>query len=408
MEKGESDSNLCVKCRGRGWCKRECKILSKLKTSLPKIKEHFSGSSPPEVFVGHVSYPKVFSGILSPVEFGDTSSFSFPEQWLDKNLSIEQILDLRGRMIYSRTKQDVRLNKRFNEVMQELSLSSQPVSTEFFLKKAPTLKFEASRYFQIMANPAPIKRIVLQENPKVDRKVDYLTSDYDVKATDAISELYSSNIQTSHLQKLFSIGLLGVKIKRRMVPTRWSITAVDDILGKKLLEKIRYFKELQEIQLFHYDYNGNHFEVLFLPGNFEFEVIEVSLKGNMWAESQIGEGKDYFMQDSESFFGRKKYAENVTGGYYADRIAVCEYLTKIQRQSSVLVLHEERPEYYAPLGVGIIRESLRKAFQQQPERPQTMQEAFSLMSSRLKIPFAEFLSRSSLLKNYGKQKKLPF
>ena len=38
--------------------------------------------------------------------------------------------------------------------------------------------------------------------------------------------------------------------------------------------------------------------------NFSFEVIEVSLKGNMWAEEQIGPGKDYFMQDNEGFFGR--------------------------------------------------------------------------------------------------------
>ena len=71
-------------------------------------------------------------------------------------------------------------------------------------------------------------------------------ADYDIKATSALEELYKEKIKVDHLQKLLSVGLLGVKMNRRMVPTRWSITATDDIISKKLLEKIRYFPEVQE------------------------------------------------------------------------------------------------------------------------------------------------------------------
>jgi hypothetical protein len=36
-----------------------------------------------------------------------------------------------------------------------------------------------------------------------------------------------------------SIGVLGLKKDKKLVPTRWAITATDDILAKKLLEKVK-------------------------------------------------------------------------------------------------------------------------------------------------------------------------
>ena len=400
-------TELCVRCRGKGMCGKPCKILSKLKNNAPKINLHFSGSSPPEVFVGRMDYPNVFSGILSPTEKGETSQFSLPEDWVRKNLSIEQILGMRGRMIYCRSKTNIKLSNKIKQVTQELALSSKPVSAEFFLKKPPVLEFTPSRVFQIMSNPAPVQKIILEENPKVEKKVDYLTADYNVRAVDAVLELYESKIVTSHLQKLLAVGLLGVKIQRKMVPTRWSITAVDDMISKKILESVRTYQEITKIELFHYYYNGNNFEILLLPDKFSFEVIEVSMPGNVWAKEQTGsDTKAHVMQDYEGFFGRKTYAENVAGGYYADRLAVVEYLKKIKRQASVLIFHEERPEYYAPLGVGIIRESLRNAFKEQPEYPNTLEDAMQIISKRIKYPLEAYREKSWLLNNYGKQKKI--
>lgn len=69
-------------------------------------------------------------------------------------------------------------------------------------------------------------------------------------------------------------------------------------------------------------------------------------------------------------------------------------------------MHEERPEYFAPLGVGIIRESVRKAMQLPFETFATKEEAFQIMGSRLKIPMETYISRSFILKEYGKQRRL--
>ncbi len=399
---------LCIRCKGKGLCGKPCKILSKFKDSAPKVKTHFSGSSPPEIFVGRIGYPYVNSGILSPVSHEDSSSFSSPEDWIRDDLSIDNILSKRGKLVYGRGKSRIKSDWKnpLNKVTQELALASKPVSTEVFLKKKPSFNFSASKFFQIITNPAPIKRAILEENVPVEKKVDYLVSDYDVKSTTALQELYSSKkITTSHMQKLLSAGLLGTKNKRKMVPTRWSITAVDDTLGKQILEDVRYLPELQEIRLFHHYYNGNHFEALLLPSSWAFEVIEVSMQGSNWNETIKASG-DVFMQDYEGFYPRKKYAENVVGAYYADRLAVAEYLKKIRKQACVLLFHEEREEYYAPLGVGIIRESLRKMFSGDYEVPVDLNDALLRIGMRVKADMWRYKKMSWILNNLAKQKKL--
>lgn len=392
---------LCIKCKGKGLCGKPCRILNKFIDNAPKPKLHFSGKSAPELFVGRIGYPYINSGILAPSENDNISNFATAEEWSANNFSVENILRLRGQLIYGKAKTHIKINDKLKQVTQELALSSRPVSTEFFLKKKPTLNFTIDKIFQPMTNPAPIRKVILEENPKVPKKVDYITSDYDVKATTALEELYKSNIKVDHLQKLLSIGLLGTKIKRRMVPTRWSITATDDTISKQQLAKIRYFPEINQITLFSGNFVGNYIEALFLPGHFSFEAIEAWIAGNVF-ENEITQ----ITQDYEGFNGRKKYAFEVTGGYYAMRLALTEYLTKIKHQATVLIFREIRPEYYAPLGVGIVRESTRRTFNNQPKYFDSIEDALKDIQSRIMISINQIKEKSWVLKNYGKQKSL--
>jgi len=384
--------------------KRET-ILKNIRNNFPKVKLHFSGSTPPEIFVGRVNYPNVFSGILAPVQQGNTEIMASPEEWVEKNLSIEEILAFRGQMIYGRQITNIKAHKSLSSVTQELALSSRPVSTEFFLKKPPELNFISSNILSIMANPAPIQRVILEENPYIEKKVDYLVADTDAKATVALHELYKSNIKISHLQKLFSAGLLGIKPQRKMVPTRWGITAVDDTIGKELLKKIKTYKQLEEMRIFSDNYNGNFYAIVFLPGEFKFEVIESQippeLNKNNAASFSIGFWKDY-----EGFFGRKSYANSVTGAYYANRLAVSEYLEKIKRQANVLILRETSEEYYAPLGVGILRELNRRMLKNKEIKAMTFSEALKIIDGLVKLPIEKYIKTSEIISNYNRQKRL--
>jgi len=400
---------LCSRCKGRGYCGKQCPIFDKIKDFLPKSKTHFSGSSPPEIFVGRQGYPEINTGILSPQGYGETEEMSMPEVWYEKNLSIKDILSHRGKLIYSRFKskiQDPRYENnsrnKFLTTMQEISMADKSVSTEFFLKKPIRKGFEVDKQNPIIWNPAPLKAIRLEENPHVQKKVDYLVSDIHVKAAVAMKELYKNKIQTSNIIKILSAGLLGIKKNRKLVPTRWSITATDDTLSKFLLEKIRFYPEISEILLFHGDYVGNHYEFLLLPDTFSFEVIEAYMSGSVWNQTR----EISISQDYELFSGRRSYASNVTGAYYTARLALAEYLEKIKKQASCFVMREERPEYNAPLGVGILRELGRDAFSKKPETFSTIQEALNKSQTRLKLPIKTFTEKSWLLKERGKQKRI--
>lgn len=404
------DSELCARCRGRGFCKRPCRVYSKL-NFIGKVRKHFSGSSPPEVFVGHYGYPSINAGILSPESSGNTEEMALPEIWHSKGFGIGDILIKRGQLIYGRFKTGVKAvrknfigskENKFLSLMQEIGMAHESVSTEFFLKKPPRQSLEINRYNPIITNPAPLEFARLQENPKVKPKVDYLVGDEHAKSADSIRELYKSGIRVSDINKILSIGLLGFRTKRKLVPTRWSITAVDDVISKELLKKVKYYPEISEILLFNSEYNGNYYEILLLPGNFSFEVIEAELKGGLW--NQTGDVKIW--QDYEFFDGRKKYAFDVTGAYYACRLAVCEYLERVKRQGVALFFREVRPEYYAPLGVGILRECCRAAFRERPEKFESVKEALKKMNERFKLPVETWSDRSVILKEYGKQKKL--
>lgn len=399
------DNDICARCKGRGYCGKPCKILARIQHLLPKTKLHFSGSSPPEVFVGRIGYPNINTGILSPQEYGSTEEMSMPEIWHSKSLSIQEILNHRSQLIYARFKSqvsDARKATRFLGVMQEISMAEKPSSIEVFLKKPISQRILVDKSVPLIGNPAPLKSVRLEENPKIARKVEYLVSDTDVKAQIALKELYKET-QTSTLIKILSVGLLGLKKNRKLVPTRWAVTTVDDTLSKQLLNNIRFYPEISEILIFHGDYVGNHYEFLLLPEKFSFEVIEAYMPGSSWNSfsPQVTLSQDY-----EGFNGRKKYADSVTGAYYTARLVLCEYLSRVKKQAACLVMREERPEYYSPLGVGILRELGRAAFLNQPEKANSLDEAFKIISQRLKLPISLFRERSWLLKNYKKQARL--
>lgn len=382
---------FCKIC-GEENCKKHSFFIGKTRT----IQE-FSGSSPPEIFVGKWNYPNVYTGILSPEEYGDTKIMSSPEVWHEKKLPINEILKNRNKLIYGRTQTNIRkaLTKtNFLSTMQEVAMTHKSIATEFKLKKPISKNEEKESSVPLIANAAQVESIRLQENPKVLPKVDYLVNDTEVKSAKALIELEKAGIDNSNMVKLLSSGLLGLGSNRRLVPTRWSITAVDDTISKEKLEKIRYFQELKEIEIFSAEYLGNHYEFLLLPEKWSFEVIEIATK-NMtpWT-------------DYESFFKRKKYAASVTGAYYANRLALTEYLEKIKRQCQCIVFREVRPEYYSPLGVGILRQTSREAFSKPARRFNTLNEALNDIQSRLTININNFLQKSIILKNYGKQKRL--
>ncbi|MCK5593318.1 hypothetical protein KAI31_04400, partial [Candidatus Bathyarchaeota archaeon] len=242
----EQRRSLCSICRGyRRLCgKAVCPILVKAE-ALMKLEHNLSkekvfGSSPPAVFVGSWNYPKVLAGpLVPPVLVEDASILDLPELWVDK--SFNEILHYRLSLVRGKRITNVRAARkpdRFLSTFQEVVMASKPTDTEMWLNKKPKLSVAFSPREPLSGPSAFVKRVILAENPQVPKSVDYVVSDTDLKAGEGILRLYSSKVNPRQITRMFSIGLLGAKRQRRLVPTEWSITAIDDILGRALHKEI--------------------------------------------------------------------------------------------------------------------------------------------------------------------------
>jgi len=367
-------------------------IQRKLAEFLPKIKsKEISGSSPPEVFVGRIGYPKVFVGpMVSPLE--NSEELLYTEKWFGKGL--EEIFALRFQAV--RGKKAVRifdLNNKDVQKMQEALLSRKSVEAEAKFKNTP-------KGFRISLDHQPFGPSAFLEDFKLypsstDFKLEKVFYDFDLKASEAIYWLYRNKVPISKIQQALSIGMLGVK--RKLVPTRWSITAVDDAIGKFLLEKVKTFPQISEFRVYYKEYLDNRWIVLMFPSYWQYESIEAWYPGTIVDSLAIG-------GDYEGYELKKEYA-SIGGCWYAARAMVAEKLFEEGRQAGVLILREIH-ENYIPVGVWNVRETIRNMLKERPEIFDSLEKSLAYISSKLEIPLEVWIRNSKILKDFYRQFKL--
>ena len=369
-----------------------------------RAKQDFHGKAP-SVFVGSHGYPFVNTGFLSSEEYADNDN---PLKWSREGSSkfdILKIIGLRSSLVNSRFKVSVKDAARFSDRLRDVSISAKPVDAEVSLEKKPYFNVSLDRDLLPHGPAVPLKLFRVTENPKVPRAVEKAESDHDLRAGEAVTGLFGKGIDEHYLSRVFSAGNLGLKSERKIVPTKWSITAVDDIIGKKQsLSLIRDFKE-HEYACFFGGYLGNYYLAIIIPGPWSYELFETYVGAGLSNPSIFESASDF-----EGVFGRKSYASNTVGGYYAARLAALEYFGRVKRRGKVLLLRFITDEYWAPLGVWVVREAARKAFSSRKVVFGSFSEIVSyardLCLARFNLDVNVLFGRSLLLKYDWEQKTL--
>lgn len=392
--------SLCVRCRGfMALCgRRVCPILVKAKTyvDLKGLAEDIAGSAPPAVFVGSYGYPKVIAGPLMPPLSGDTGDMD-SERWL--GLGFDDILRYRFQLVRSKSVIDVGSASEPGgvlETMQEMVLSDRPVDAEAEFLKRPDPRVAFSMREAPAGPSADLKAFTLVDNPSVPRAVDRVTSDTDYRAAPGVLDLFRSSVDQRQITRLFSVGMLGEKSSRRLVPTAWSITAVDDIAGKGLVEKVRYYPTIDKYTVFSADALANNVVVLLTPTPWMFEGLE------LWHMSAPNWHCD---SDYELYEGRRGYASTLAGAYYAARLPVAEYLDAAGRQAGAIAFLEVLNDWI-PLGVWRFRELAKRALEGPGMAFDTLDQALGEAGKRLKSPLRPWLAASRLYRQLREQKRL--
>ena len=403
-----SKKGLCVICKGsRNLCgKTRCPIVVRAHyyaRGIPLMQsEDIEGVSPPSVFIGRMGYPLVYAGPLVPPVQEDTSIFDLPELWFGK--TIDEIIGFRSLLIRGKHRVHVQKIEEGGKIMEktrELALAANPVDVELLLKKKPRGSITLDGEVQPFGPSAPIRDLSLT-NTRWDQRVEEAYWDTDLRASEAVLDLWNEGVFVTRIQRAFSVGAFGLRKRRKLVPTRWSITAVDSIISQELMEKVRSFPEASEYQVYESRYLGNIFLVLMIPGAWSYEAMEAWYPGTVWNPH----GRRVFIySDWEGYEGRTTYAK-IGGCYYAARLAVCEKLVKERRQATVIVLREAHPDYILPVGVWQVRENVRNAMQQRPMNFNTLNQTLDFVGSRFSIPLDRWVVNSELLKDALFQRKM--
>lgn len=343
-----------------------------------------SGSSPPSVFVGSYGYPKVGVGPMVPPIHGDTSLLDLPEKWLGKTL--EDIVNFRLKLVRGIQNVSVEQPKgRYIESLQELAMSSNTPDSDIIFQKH-TVPITAIDGESAPFGPIGEIKTAKFSGMSTNQTIEKTYYDRDLRAEDAVVSLYNSGIEISKIQKCFSIGMFGKD--RKLVPTRWSVTATDDIISKSLVAEVLDFSVIDNCQVFTHEHLGNVFSVLLFPHRWVFEMEEA------WYTEK---GEIGFGADSEDANGIDHYP-SIAGAYFAAKLGVAEYLKRKQRQAGVLILREIRPEYAVPVGVWQVREAIRAAVSKTPVLVETLESGLDMSCKNMSISKNEWLAKGTMMK----------
>ena len=344
--------------------------------------DSLDGASPPSVFVGSYGYPKVSVGPMVPPMHGDTTLLDSPELWVGK--SLEEIVNFRLSLIRGIKNMPINEpNGRYIENLHEVAMSSRPIDSElqFYKNPKPIASIDGES-----APFGPVGEVASAKfsSTSSDKSIQRAYYDHDLKAQDAVVSLYNRGIEISKIQKCFSVGMFGKK--RKLVPTKWSITATDSIIAESLVSEILEFDLIDSCRVFSHDHLGNLFSVVLFPHRWLFENQEAWHTGN-----GIGFGSD--IEDAKGI----DHPPVTAGAFFAAKLGVAEYLLEKKCQASALVLREIRPEYAVPVGVWQIREAIRSAMKNEPYIAENFDDGVTFAAQRMSVSKSEWLSKGDML-----------
>ncbi len=405
-----SRSSMCLLCKGgRMLCgKVSCPIIAKAqslaRSNMQINSSHIQGSTPPGVFVGRIGYPKVYIGPMVPPFLGETEILDTPELWMGKGF--QDIIDYRFSLIRGKAQAnitDAQSGTRLLDSLQELALGSRPVDSEIVLTKVPRGVLTVGSEIQPFGPSAPLRSFNASD-VSVDHRLENAYYDRDLKAAGAVVDLYDKGAMVTRIQRAFSLGMFGLSKNRKLVPTRWSITAVDSILSQELINRVKQNDTIDEYRVYSFNYLDNIYVALLMPEQWSFEWIEAWFPGTTWNPDE-GAAAPAMMGDHETYWGRNTYP-GVGGCYFSCRLAVAEKLNQEGRQASALVLREIHPGYILPVGVWNVRESIRSTMQSEPQKFDNFNAALGCAMSKLTIPLKNWIMGSELLRRQLFQKKI--
>lgn len=362
------------------------KLTRDIKMKSVKVGKDLEGSTPPSVFIGRWSYPKVYAGPMMANQLGDTYIMDSPESWLDQNKTQNEILNYRMNLVRGKQLIDIKdLNNPYVEKLQDISLASKSTDAEAnFLKRPRGAQLSQE---SMPHGPSGILEKFDIDAVRWDKQLEKSYYDTDLRATDAVMALHNKNVPFSAVQKAFSVGAFGIGKNRKLVPTRWSITACDSALADKLLKEVRYNPIIDTYRVYENEALNNYYAIILTPTEWQYEWTEGFYK--------VENNEELVFSDYETNEDKKEYS-TVGGCYYTSKMVVLDALNKMKLQSGLIVLREAYTGY-VPMGVFNVRENMREAMEKPYKEFEDLKSALVYVGKNFKIPLSRYIKTGTLL-----------
>jgi hypothetical protein len=381
----------------------EIRWIQFLNSNAPKLaSKSLSGASPPAVFVGQHGYPKVRVGPMLPPVHGDTTILDSPERWAGK--SIEEIANYRLSLVRGFSNVSINTTSgKYVESLQELAMASRSAESELTFEKIPAMGMQQNGFgFDTDSAPHGLAGAIKTFRPSpslsVDKRIETAFYDKDLAATKAIVDLYYRGVDITKINRALSIGMLGTRKNRKLVPTRWSISATDDTISTSLASEIEVNQPIDRFEVYRYAHLGNHYSVILIPSpTWALEVDEAWIDNN----GRFGIGRDF----EDSLVGMNHHP-SIAGAYFAARLSITEHLRNSRRKAASMVLREIHPQYVVPVGVWQVREGIREALRRPSIKFESFDNALSFACSSLSVSKNEWSKGSKMHGNVTRQKRM--
>ena len=359
---------LCTRCKGyKKLCGLPtCPILEKFRWHVAATASirgrRVEGLTPPSALVGESGYPRVQVYYMIPpaLEEEEAAYHESPSRWAENREPLHSIIRLRSSMVAAGVRVPAKDPWFLYETEVSLAaVSTRPVDSEALLKRHPVPRLVFNGVTKPLGPSAPARRIRVEGSPSIPRALEKTISD-DLKAIEAVKELYESGVDTYTIQRALSLGLIGAEKRRKLVPTRWAITAVDDMVSLHLRRKARDLREAGKVKVYYGEYLGNKFIVITMPGPGRIEWFETWHPAGVWTREA---SRPVHWKVYESPLGEQSSSD---GGFSAARLSVLESIVEQGERADVVIIREILPSYYAPVGNWHIRETVRRALKSGP------------------------------------------
>lgn len=362
--------------------KRFYEEIKAYQQTLKPTKEIIGFGSAP--IVGEKNYPFLATHNISNVD----KKTSFFETGKLVKKTYDEILPLKAKSILGSTQKNYikKPKTRIVEELRDIYKSKSAIEMQSVFEKELTFnKILTSKVAGIMGSQNELTKLEAQENTSTSNKIEKFTQN-DIKAKEAIISLYEKGVNEHQIINLLALGSFGIELNRKLVPTKWAISAFDQTIDNYLHKKILTYKLINEYEIYH-DYDkGNDFIIILMPNTYAAEIVETWDLGT----SEI-ENTSQFVPKLDSAFGVVNQDTSIkidkwntgkriiieqdyvginnklstkephcAGGYWATKSPISRLLDKRQRQASYISIRFI-DNYDIPLGVVFVRECARKA-----------------------------------------------